>query len=207
MGYVIIAVCIIAALAIVAVVYLKTRKAVEKQELIVIGDNNEIAQSLVDDYSANEMIVMVEQLPVETIEDESKLMEITDSKVLARVNNLVVGLVQAGNAVNNASQAVKENGEVFYRAIIPAGAKLTDSKAMEGAVRGFYRGTDQHFILIQCLYVHKQPLYLPCVSHSFEYIILRYIDRYMYLQAKTNTKINYLQPAPTFLPGSLKSHC
>lgn len=185
MGYVIITVCIIAVLAIAAVVYLKTRKAVEKQELIVLGDNNEIAQSLVDDYSANEMIVMVEQLPVETIEDESKLMEITDSKVLARVNNLVPGLVQAGNAINNASQAVKE----------------------EGAVRGFYRGTDQHFLLIQCLYVHKQPLYLPCVSHSFEYIILRYIDRYMPLQAKTNTKINYLQPAPTFLPGSLKSHC
>lgn len=93
MEYVIIAVCIIVALAIVAVVYLKTRKAVEKQELIVVGDNNEIVQSLVDDYSANEMIVMVEQLPVETIEDESKLMEITDSKVLARVNNLVPGLV------------------------------------------------------------------------------------------------------------------
>lgn len=146
MGYVIITVCIIAALAIAAVVYLKTRKAVEKQELIVVGDNNEIAQSLVDDYSANEMIVMVEQLPVEIIKDESKLMEITDSKVLARVNNLVAGLVQAGNAVNNASQAVKENGEVLYRAIIPAGAKLTDSKAMEGAFRGFYRGTDQHFI-------------------------------------------------------------
>lgn len=142
MEYVIIAVCIIVALAIVAVVYLKTRKAVEKQELIVVGDNNEIAQSLVDDYSANEMIVMVEQLPVETIEDESKLMEITDSKVLARVNNLVPGLVQAGNAINNASQAVKENGEVLYRAIIPAGARLTDSKAMEGAFRGFYRGTD-----------------------------------------------------------------
>ena len=142
MEYVIIAVCIIVALAIVAVVYVKTRKAVEKQELIVVGDNNEIAQSLVDDYSANEMIVMVEQLPVETIEDESKLMEITDSKVLARVNNLVPGLVQAGNAINNASQAVKENGEVLYRAIIPAGARLTDSKAMEGAFRGFYRGTD-----------------------------------------------------------------
>lgn len=34
------------------------------------------------------------------------------------------------------------NGEVLYRAIIPAGAKLTDSKAMEGAVRGFYHGAD-----------------------------------------------------------------
>ena len=32
--------------------------------------------------------------------------------------------------------------QVLYRAIIPAGAKLTDSKAMEGAVHGIYHGTD-----------------------------------------------------------------
>ena len=45
--------------------------------------------------------------------------------------------------MNNAAQAVKAaNGEVLYRAIIPAGAKLTDSKAMEGAVRGIYHGAD-----------------------------------------------------------------
>ena len=56
---------------------------------------------------------------------------------LAHVNNLIPGLVQAGNAVNNAMQAVKTaNRAVLYRAIIPAGAKLTDSKAMEGAMRG-----------------------------------------------------------------------
>lgn len=30
----------------------------------------------------------------------------------------------------------------MYRAIIPVGAKLTDSKAMEGAVRGIYHGAD-----------------------------------------------------------------
>lgn len=30
----------------------------------------------------------------------------------------------------------------MYRAIIPAGAKLTNSREMEGAVRGFYRGAD-----------------------------------------------------------------
>ena len=52
-------------------------------------------------------------------------------------------MAQAGNAVNNAAQAVKAAyGEILYRAIIPAGAKLTDSKAMEGAVRGIYHGAD-----------------------------------------------------------------
>ena len=81
-------------------------------------------------------------LPAETIPDEGRLVEITDSKVLAHVNNLVPGLAQVGNAANNAAQAVQANGEVLYRAIIPSGAKLTNSKAMEGAVRGFYRGAD-----------------------------------------------------------------
>lgn len=93
---------------------------------------------------SDKSIIQMEMLPVETIKDESKLVEIKDSKVLSHVNNLIPGLAQTSNAVNNATQAVNAaNGEVLYRAIIPAGAKLTDSKAMEGAVRGFYRGADR----------------------------------------------------------------
>ena len=91
---------------------------------------------------ANDPVIQIGILPADAISDETKLVEITDSKVLAHINNLVPGLAQAGNAANNATQAVKANGEVLYRAIIPAGAKLTDSKAMEGAVRGFYHGAD-----------------------------------------------------------------
>ena len=51
----------------------------------------------------------------------------------------IPGLLQAGNAANNAIQA---NGELLYQAIIPAGAKLANSRDMEGAVRGFYHGAD-----------------------------------------------------------------
>lgn len=91
---------------------------------------------------ANDLVIQIGILPADAISDETKLVEITDSKVLAHINNLVPGLAQAGNAANNATQAVKANGEVLYRAIIPAGAKLTDSKAMEGAVRGIYHGAD-----------------------------------------------------------------
>lgn len=39
-------------------------------------------------------------------------------------------------------QAAKSGGEILYKAIIPSGAKLTNSKSMQGAVRGFYRGAD-----------------------------------------------------------------
>ena len=98
---------------------------------------------LAEIHQENELIIQMEMLPAEAIDDETKLVEITDSKVLAHVNNLVPGLAQAGNAVNNAAQAVRAaNGEVLYRAVIPAGAKLTNSKAMEGAVRGIYHGAD-----------------------------------------------------------------
>lgn len=99
--------------------------------------------ALAEMHQTDELVIQMEMLPAESIGDESRLVEITDSKVLAHVNNLVPGLAQAGNAVNNAAQAVKAaNGEILYRVIIPVGAKLTDSKAMEGAVRGIYHGAD-----------------------------------------------------------------
>lgn len=97
---------------------------------------------LVEIHHENELVIQMEMLPAESIEDDTKLVEITDSKVLAQVNNLVPSLAQAGNAVYNAAQAVQANGEVLYRVVIPAGAKLTNSKAMEGAVRGIYHGAD-----------------------------------------------------------------
>lgn len=89
-----------------------------------------------------DVIFQMEMLPAETFREEASMVEITDSKVLAQIDNLIPGLAQAGNAANNAVQAAAANGEVLYRAIIPAGARLADSKAMESAVRGIYHGAD-----------------------------------------------------------------
>ena len=58
------------------------------------------------------------------------------------MNNLVPAFAQAGIAAASAVQAVKAGNEVLYRAIIPAGAKLADSRTMKGAVRGIYHGAD-----------------------------------------------------------------
>ena len=91
---------------------------------------------------SNDLVIKIEMLPVEAIKDENSLIEITDNRVLARVNNLIPGLIQAGNTANNlilAAQATKN--EVLYRAIIPAGTKLANSNTMNGAVRGFINGT------------------------------------------------------------------
>lgn len=127
MEYVVVGICIVAEVAIVALLIYR-RKRMSSPE----GENK----------SDDELVIRLERLSVGAISDESKLIEITDSKVLARVNNLVPGLAQAGVAGANAVQAAKAGNEVLYRAIIPAGAKLTNSQAMEGAVRGFYRGAD-----------------------------------------------------------------
>lgn len=90
----------------------------------------------------NELVIKMGMLPAEENIDENRLVEITNSKVLAHVNNLVPGLAQVGNVAHNAAQAAQANGGVLYRVIIPVGTKLTDSKAMENAVRGIYHGTD-----------------------------------------------------------------
>lgn len=88
------------------------------------------------------LTIRLETLPAERIPDQNKLVAITDSKILAHVNNLIPELAQIGNSAHNAMQAVKKSGEVLYKVVIPNGAKLADSKSMHGAVRGFYRGAD-----------------------------------------------------------------
>lgn len=148
MKYVVIGICIAAVVALVALLIYRRKRMISPEGeskydqeggTIITQQTAALSQS---DQKPDELVIKMEMLPVEEIANESKLIEITDSKVLAQVNNLVPGLAQAGVAGSNAAQAAKAGNEVLYRAIIPAGAKLTNSQAMEGAVRGFYRGAD-----------------------------------------------------------------
>lgn len=144
MEYAIIGIVVVAIFAAGMMLFMRARKVTSN---VVTGDAGSIKEKAEDqlvptDSEARELVIQLEMLPAETILNENKLVEITDSKVLAHVNNLVPELAQVGNVVNNAAQAAQVNGEVLYKAIIPVGAKLADSKAMEGAVRGIYHGTD-----------------------------------------------------------------
>ena len=115
MEYIGIGIGVVAILIIAAVLYIKFKqKKNEPSELAPIMAEDSIRQELVKIDSSNELIIQMEMLPAEAIEDETKLVEITDSKVLAHINNLVPGLAQAANAANNAAQAVKNGGEVLY---------------------------------------------------------------------------------------------
>ncbi len=144
MEYIVIGICLIAIVAIGARIFFKPKSKATVTPTVSVSpkEDEELSLSAPQGESAHDWVIQVEMIPAEAISEEGSLVEITDSKVLARVNNLIPNLVQAGNAVNNAVQAVEAQGEVLYRAIIPAGAKLTNSREMEGAVRGFYRGAD-----------------------------------------------------------------
>lgn len=144
MEYAIIGIIIVVVLVAGMVIFLKSKKNVSgvvNEGVRRIEEKTEV-QFVSSEKELQELAIQMEILPAATIPDENKLVEITDSRVLAHVNNLIPGLAQVGNVVNNAVQAAQGNGEVLYRAIIPVGAKLTDSKAMEGAVRGIYHGVD-----------------------------------------------------------------
>lgn len=147
MEYIRIGIIVVAVIVVGIILYIKfKKKAVVAPDDVIVDEDVPVVkddEKLDKIKRSDELVIQVEMLPVETFEDESKLVEITDSKVLAHINNLVPGLTQAGNAMNNAAQAAKStNGEVLYRAIIPVGAKLTNSKNTEGAVRGFYHDTN-----------------------------------------------------------------
>lgn len=94
-------------------------------------------------HKFNELGIQIEMISIKDVEDRSKLVEIKDSKILAQINNLISDLAQASNDVNNMLQIGRGSNEgVVYKAIIPAGTKLANSKAMKGAVRGFYSGAN-----------------------------------------------------------------
>lgn len=143
MKYIVIGIAVAIVIAIVAgiIFYTKNKKNKNiKSEDLMLNQStlNGEKEQLVESNHEEELFIQTEILPEDAI-DDTKLVEITDSNVLARLNNLLPGLVQGGIAFNNAAKAAKVGGKV-YRAIMPAGAKLVDSKNMKGAVRGFYRG-------------------------------------------------------------------
>lgn len=91
-----------------------------------------------------DLSIKFEDLPELTDIENASLVEINDKQVLARIDNAIPGALKAvanAGAVHNYQQAVKNAGKL-YQVIIPKGAKLADSQAMEGAVRGIFHGPD-----------------------------------------------------------------
>lgn len=144
MKYPIIIISVIIVVLVGAIFFTKNKSSKSKnmQDVNDAVVNNEcVSRKLAEvDDTKTKLTIKIDALPPEIINKNTKMVEVTDKKVLSRINQVIPVLLQTGNAANNAIQAANANGKVLYRAIIPAGAKLVDSKGMKDAVRGFYRG-------------------------------------------------------------------
>jgi len=88
-----------------------------------------------------EMEVTFESLPALTENQNSKLVEIKDEKLLARINSTIPGtfqVVASTGAATGANEILQQSGQL-YRAVIPHGAVLDHSKEMMNAYRGSFR--------------------------------------------------------------------
>lgn len=119
MEYAIMGLVVIAVVATGIILYLKSKKSSMNIALCETQDLSGLANTQVatEDGKMKELVIQMEILPAEAIPDENKLVELTDSKVLAHINNLIPGLAQVGNMMNNAVQAANPSNEVLYRAL------------------------------------------------------------------------------------------
>lgn len=144
MEYIIGGIFIIVGITIGAILLQRTKKnKVEplSRSFLKIQEQTE-TKHILSGEEPQEFIIQVEMLPADDFQDMSKLIEITDNKMLAHINNLIPGFAQVGNTLNNTFQAVEANGEVLYRAILPTGVKLSNSRTIEGASKGIYHGAN-----------------------------------------------------------------
>jgi hypothetical protein len=143
MKYVIIGICLAIVIAVLAVVFVKRKPNLPK-ELRVMGRKKNTTRNhyplQVD--NVQDKIVQVEMLSPETFLDESKLVQITDENVLIHVNKLIPEFAKVGNTATTALKANQVKDEVLYKALIPLGEKLTPSREINNAFRGFYHGSD-----------------------------------------------------------------
>lgn len=141
MEYAVIGIIVAAIIAVGVIFFIKMRKkpankSLDSTQLLPQEKKAELVSS---NESLNELVILMEKLPAEKIPAQNKLVEIKDNKVLAHVNNLIPEIAQVRTSAHSAAKAVEKSGEVLYRAIIPTGAKLVDSRDMAGAFRGFCR--------------------------------------------------------------------
>ncbi len=87
--------------------------------------------------SVNLPMFSFEKLPSTTAIEESKLVEIKDKQLLATIDNVIPN---AGRTIQNikAAQGLENAGELYW-VIIPQGANLDHSRALEGAYRATFR--------------------------------------------------------------------
>ena len=133
-------ICILVIAGIAIFVLIRNRNAHIIDE---IGENalSIKRKNALESSMKHDLAITFDDLPALTEQEESQLVEVKDSQLLARIDNAIPGTLQAvanTGAVHSYQEAAKSAGQL-YQAIIPKGAVLDKSRAMEGAVRGSYR--------------------------------------------------------------------
>ena len=127
----IVSILIVILVLVALVVIISKRKARTRED-----DTSDGSTALVA-FDGGVMSLPIERVSALSVIDNKSLAEITDSTVLARINQTFPAVAQtAAKTITN--NAIK-NADI-YRVIIPSGETLVKSKDMQGAFRGFFRG-------------------------------------------------------------------
>ena len=135
-----ICILVVAILAAAVIVIIRKRKMASEKETNRFGLQTRMGSKLVQSEKY-EMTIKFDNLPALTEKEENALVEVKDKSLLARIDNAVPGTLQIvanTGAVKNFKESTEAMGQL-YQCIIPKGAVLDQSRAMEGAVRGSYR--------------------------------------------------------------------
>lgn len=131
-------------LVTIIVILLKTKgkitpqETASKPEYTVVPSENTITPLAVS--KASSIVGFSAMDDISSIE-ERELVEIKGKQLLDRIDSVIPGTMQAvvnSALVTNYSHSALATGPV-YQAFLPPGAKLSNSRNMDGAVRGFYR--------------------------------------------------------------------
>ncbi len=137
-------VAIIAIIALIIAIHSKRSKTHNLEDSISTDNTpskTELTQNEV--FTPEPAPLVIEYEPVSALRPiaEKRLVEIKNPQLLSAIDSAIPGTAQA--VVNSAlvqsyNQNVQSAGQL-YRAIIPPGEKLVNSRSMDGAVRGFTR--------------------------------------------------------------------
>lgn len=116
-------------------------KPEESPAALSVEPEQEIALVEQEEEEPEELALCFENLPALMEDEETRLVEVKDKQLLARIDGVIPGtaqLVANAGAVHSYQQAVQNAGQL-YQCIIPKGEELVRSKEIAGAVRGFSR--------------------------------------------------------------------
>lgn len=142
--YIAIGVCLVVLLMLLLIwMIVKNRRSSQKEdELNNNGDRRNITE--IPNENLIDIGIKFDEIAPLSEMEESELVEISDKKLVARIDGVIPGTLQAianAGAIHNYNEAVQEAGQL-YRAIIPKGAVLANSRDMKEAVRGIYHGNN-----------------------------------------------------------------